>query len=119
MLSSFQRLEEVPERNMASSKPVTQTELFVVPRFFVGVCAASTSSKHPNSTACGQRRFYWDRKERGGAQRLTSNMGVLSGMKLPPGKTVPLMCFESRFSVMMGNGCACDLNVGLRANQPS
>jgi hypothetical protein len=43
-LNSFHRFDEVPARNIASSKPVTHTEWFVVPRCFVGVCAASTSS---------------------------------------------------------------------------
>jgi hypothetical protein len=44
VLCSFHRFEEVPEMNIASSKPVTHREWFVVPRCFRGVWAARTSS---------------------------------------------------------------------------
>lgn len=68
-----------------------------------------------------------DSEERGGrwkkwnAQRFNSNMGVLSGTKLGPkllpGKMGPCMCFEKRFTTMIGIGCSCEANVGLRENK--
>jgi hypothetical protein len=103
----------------AWSNPVTHDDVFLVPRYLVGVKAARFGSNDPVSSVNTDISLQTlPRQNRDDEQTLNSMIGLVSGMlsSLPPTIFDGSPFGESKSPTRIGKGWPWDLKVGLRGN---